>query len=104
MYVTACAAFALVLLSRESSRYGTEGPLASESVRILGVSLEISPASLTGIPRNVPVLLTARLVDGEGSEVAELPAGLPQLQVRGTLSGPAHGRPRFRERRKLQQG
>ena len=32
--------------------------LASDSVRILGVSLEVSPTSLAGVPRNVPLLFS----------------------------------------------
>jgi hypothetical protein len=60
--------------------------LASDRIRILGVSLEVSPPSLTA-PRNVPILLNTALVDGDGADVSAR-ADVSGARVLARLSGP----------------
>jgi hypothetical protein len=61
-------------------------PLASDQVRILGIRLEVSPATLDA-PRNVPILIDTALKDGAGNDVSSAPT-FADWKVRGELSGP----------------
>jgi len=80
---TMIAALLLALLPAYSA---TAAPLASDQIRILGVSLEIAPETLTA-PRNVPILLNTALVDGDGNDVSKR-AEYDGTLVRAELSGP----------------
>src|SRR5262245_31944547 len=61
-------------------------PLASDQVRILGIRLEVSPATLDA-PRNVPILINTALKDGADNDVSSSPT-FTNWKVRGELSGP----------------
>ncbi len=75
-YIFAAAAFGL--LSFLSVVDASATSLASDQVRILGVQLRVTPAAVPGAPKNVPLLLSTSLVDGNGDPAGALaePDGL----------------------------
>ena len=62
-------------------------PLASDRLRIVGLSIYVNPAAINGAPRNVPLLLDTHLKDSGGDEIGDGDL-LSGLRVRGTLNGP----------------
>jgi hypothetical protein len=86
-YVTYVGAIVGVLLLHVLSlEPAAAALLASDQVRILGIRLEVSPATLDA-PRNVPILINTALKDGADNDVSSAPT-LANWKVRGELSGP----------------
>ncbi len=59
-------------------------PLGGDNVLILGVGMELSPATITA-PKGAPIELGVSIVDGAGSDVS---SQFPGHVIRGELSGP----------------